>query len=260
MSAVTTLPSVHYLGHATVTVDLGGVRVLTDPVLFSRTLFLDRIGDSIRPSDVGRPDVVVVSHLHHDHCDVRSLRVLGPDVPIIVPRGTGTFAAKFGAAEVYELAVGDTFVHGALTVTAVPAVHDGFRVPFGPHAVALGYLLEAGEASVYFAGDTDIYDGMADLRADLDVALLPVWGWGPNLGPGHLTPVAAAEALELLRPRYAVPIHWGTLYPVGLRRLWPSRSDVLWTPPRDFASAAARAGYPGQVLVTSPGHPVSFAP
>jgi len=69
-------------------------------------------------------------------------------------------------------------------------------------------VLEA-SASVYFAGDTDLFAAMSKL-GPVDAALLPVAGWGPKLGPGHLDPARAAEALRLLRPKVAVPIHWGT--------------------------------------------------
>jgi len=86
-----------------------------------------------------------------------------------------------------------------------------------------------------------------------------VWGWGPNLGPGHLDPERAAQAVALLRPRYAVPIHWGTLFPLGLRRA-RRFSAVLDEPPRAFAAAAAVA-HPGcRVVVTRPGDVVEFAP
>ena len=73
--------------------------------------------------------------------------------------------------------------------------------------------------------------------APLDVALLPVWGWGPSLGAGHMDPArAAAEAAALLRPRLAIPIHWGTLYPVALHRVRPI---PLTDPPHLFARFAA---------------------
>jgi L-ascorbate metabolism protein UlaG (beta-lactamase superfamily) len=72
----------------------------------------------------------------------------------------------------------------------------------------VGFVVR-GSRSVYFAGDTDIFPGMDDLRP-IDVALLPVAGWGPTLPPGHLNPRSAAESLLLLRPELAVPIHWGT--------------------------------------------------
>ncbi len=146
---------------------------------------------------------------------------------------------------------------GELTVRAVSAVHDGKREPLGPRAAAIGYVLEAGEACVYFAGDTDLYPGMADLADQVDVALLPVWGWGPNLGPGHLDPQRAAQAAGVVGARFAVPVHWGTLYPYGMRRALPSR---LYDPPRAFASAVTRLELPVQVLHTPPGMRVTFTP
>ena len=72
---------------------------------------------------------------------------------------------------------------------------------------------------------------MAEL-APLDVALLPVWGWGPTLGPGHMDPADAAEALGLLRPRIAVPIHWGTIHPLGCRPAAPALADRPAAPVR----------------------------
>src|SRR5262249_42087815 len=88
----------------------------------------------------------------------------------------------------------------------------------GPRPV--GYVVE-GSRTVYFAGDTDLFDGMDGLADGLDVALLPVGGWGPRLPAGHLDPDGAARALLLLRPRIAVPIHWGTLRPFYRTRPYP---------------------------------------
>ena len=76
---------------------------------------------------------------------------------------------------------------------------------------------------------------MADLSPGLDVALLPIWGWGPKLGPGHLDPRRAAEALVLLQPRIAVPIHWGTYHPI---RLWGGRRFIT-RPVESFRRHAA---------------------
>ena len=76
-------------------------------------------------------------------------------------------------------------------------------------------MIEGDGRRVYFAGDTDIFDGMADL-APVDVALLPIWGWGPTMGPGHMDPARAAQAAALLQARLAIPIHWGTYYPIHL--------------------------------------------
>jgi len=107
----------------------------------------------------------------------------------------------------------------------------------------------AGGSRIYFAGDTDLYPEMAAF-APLDLALLPVWGWGPSLGAGHMDPEAAARALALLRPRVAVPIHWGTLFPLGLGRAY---GDRLTEPPREFARHAARLAPGVRVEILEPG-------
>ena len=251
------LPALTFLGHSSVLLDIGGRRVLTDPILRQRVTFLARLAVPLPPSLYADVDLVLISHLHHDHCDLPSLRILGMDVPILAPAGSGEWLRSKGFLDVHELVVGETYVDGALSVRAVTAVHDGKREPRGPHAAAIGFVLEAGPACIYFAGDTDIYPAMADLADEVDVALLPVWGWGPNLGPGHLDPARAAKAAGIIGPRFAVPVHWGTLYPYGLRRALPSR---LYDPPHAFAAAVAHLDLPVTVLHTPPGERVSFTP
>ncbi len=91
---------------------------------------------------------------------------------------------------------------------------------------------------------------MAELGTSLDTALLPVWGWGPSLGPGHLDPERAAEALRLLRPRLAVPIHWGTFHPIGMGN---GRSTFLHEPPLHFARHAALVAPDVRVEIVQPG-------
>jgi len=239
-----------FLGHSTVLIELAGVRILTDPVLFDRLALLRRVVSPVDPGLYARIDVVVVSHLHLDHFDLPSLRLLGPAVRLVVPRGAGRIVRQAGLAEVDELAAGEAIAIGPLRITATTAVHGGWRPPFGPRAAAVGYLLEAAGRRIYFAGDTNLFAGMADLGPGLDVALLPVWGWGPNLGPGHLDPRRAAQAVGLLRPRCAVPIHWGTLWPFGLGRVRPGR---LTEPPIEFAARVARTHPSTTVLITPPG-------
>jgi L-ascorbate metabolism protein UlaG (beta-lactamase superfamily) len=206
-----------WLGHSTVLLELGGARLLTDPLLRGRILHLRRAAPLVdEPLD--RLDAVLVSHLHYDHLDPPSLRRLDSGVTAIVPKGAGKVARGSGLAHVREVTAGEVVQVGAVTVRAVRAEHDSSRV-FGARSEALGYLIEGAGRRVYFPGDTDLYPDMADLAPGLDVALLPIWGWGPSLGPGHLDPRRAAEALALLRPRLVVPIHWGTYYPVQATRL-----------------------------------------
>jgi len=239
---------VTFIGHATVLIEQCGVRVLTDPVL------RNRIGPLIRTSPLpdltlGRLDAVLISHLHRDHFDVPTLRGLGRGIRLIVPPGAGHFAHRLGFRTVSELRPGDTEEVGGLTVSAVPAHHDGHRSPLGARAECVGYLTQ-GSARVYFAGDTALYQEMVDLAPGLDIALLPVWGWGPTLGDGHLGPHEAARALRLLRPRMAIPIHWGTLRPLGMRRLMGSH---LSDPPGEFARLAALLTPDVEVRILAPG-------
>jgi L-ascorbate metabolism protein UlaG (beta-lactamase superfamily) len=198
-----------WLGHSTVLVELDGVRVLTDPVLRRRVGHLRR-ADEVAASSLGDLDLVLVSHVHWDHLDLRSLDRLGRDVAVAVPKGAGGLLARRSFVRVVELVEGSAVAVGGVKVRATHAEHRADRGPLGVKAPSLGYILD-GSQSIYFAGDTDLFPGMADLAADLDVALLPVAGWGPRLPPGHLSPERAADALRLLHPRLAVPIHWGTL-------------------------------------------------
>jgi L-ascorbate metabolism protein UlaG (beta-lactamase superfamily) len=240
-----------WIGHATVALEIGGARLLTDPLLRDRVAHLRRHGPTPDPAALTDLDAVLVSHLHRDHLDIPSLRRLGRAVALYVPRGAGAFLGRRGFTRVRELAVGEEAAVGGARVRAVAATHDGRRSPGrrGAVAEAIGFEVR-GASSVYFAGDTDVFDGMAELAGRIDVALLPVWGWGPTLGTGHMDPAAAARAAALVRPRTAVPIHWGTLFPRGLARLRPA---PLVEPPRAFARLVAEQAPGVTVRVLRPG-------
>lgn len=246
--ADTTADRIVFLGHATVLVELEGVRLLFDPFLRGRVLHLRRQVPPVDESVFAGPGAVLISHLHHDHLDLPSLRRLGRDTPLIVPSGAGLWLASRGFANVSEMDVGDVTKVGELEIAAVVAHHNGGRLG-GPQAKALGYLV-AGRHVVYFAGDTEMFAGMGSFSPTPDVALLPVAGWGPKLGPGHMDPLQAAQALELLQPRLAIPIHWGTLLPIGLARNYRAR---LEDPPRLFAEHAARLAPGVEVRILTPG-------
>jgi L-ascorbate metabolism protein UlaG (beta-lactamase superfamily) len=233
---------------------------------------------------------VLISHLHHDHLDLASLRLLGEATHVVVPAGAGAWLRRKGFGAVTELRVGEvmqvvkvtevgvgevaqvgtatesgasevTHVEtatesgagevtkaGMLAVTAVRAHHDGRRLG-GPRAEALGYLVSGGY-TVYFAGDTELFAEMSNLPRPLDAALLPVAGWGPTLGAGHMGPFDAARAAGLIEPRIAIPVHWGTLSPIGLGRHDRERLD---DPPRLFAEHVASIAPRVEVRILAPG-------
>jgi L-ascorbate metabolism protein UlaG (beta-lactamase superfamily) len=237
-----------WIGHATVLAVLGDVRVLTDPVLTGRVAHLRRHGDVAPDASVGA-EAVLISHVHMDHLHIPSLRLLG-DTPLVVPEGAGRWLRRHGFADVAETRVGDRAIFGSVTVETVPAIHPAGR---GPHsrmsAAAVGYVLTSSRRSVYFAGDTDLFDGMGDLPP-VDVALLPIGGWGPTLGPGHLDPAQAARATDLIRPELVVPIHWGTY-----SRITPRRRPPTWLdrPAEQFAAALAEIGQADRLRLLGPG-------
>jgi L-ascorbate metabolism protein UlaG (beta-lactamase superfamily) len=246
---------VTYVGHATVLLELDGVRFITDPVLRSRVGPLHRHGASPDRALTENIDAVLISHLHHDHADLPSLRRLKQGPRMFVPPGAGRFMEDQGFTAVSELAPGESNSIGDIRISAVEASHPGGRRLFSRASEAIGFELAA-RRRIYFAGDTDLFDGMERLGDQLDLALLPVWGWGPRLGPGHLDPERAARAAALLSPKVAVPIHWGTLFPVGLAHLAPDR---LNSPPRDFARWAATLAPQVEVRVLLPGEATSLS-
>jgi L-ascorbate metabolism protein UlaG (beta-lactamase superfamily) len=244
-----------FIGHSTVLVDLDGVRIATDPVTRSRVGPLRRVEAVPAHGHLDGIDLVLLSHLHWDHLDVPSLRKLNRQVPLVVSKGAGTWLRKAGFADVREVSVGDVFEAGGLRIRAVPAVHSGYRPPLGPTAPALGFVIE-GSQTVYFAGDTELFAGMAELGGPVDVALLPVWGWGPTLGRGrHMDPLRAAQSLQLIQPRAAVPIHWGTYWPHAMGRVLPER---LVQPPVQFADYATELTPDVQILPTDVGDAVAW--
>lgn len=232
---------VTWWGHATATVRDSGITVLTDPLLVRRVAHLRRRRGALPPPQAARADLVLVSHLHADHLHLGSLAMLAPGTRVLVPRGAPRAVPGLRRLapplELVEVGPGDEVAAGPLTVRAVPAAHDGRRLPLGRHtAPALGFVV-TGEERTYFAGDTGLFDGMADEVGAVDTALLPVGGWGPFLGEGHLDAGRATEALARLRPRSAVPVHFGTYWPVGMDAVRPHE---FHSPGAEFKRLAAR--------------------
>lgn len=226
-------------GHATCTIEDSGVRLLTDPLFARRLAHLRRRRGAVPPPEAAVADVVLVSHLHADHLHLPSLARVAPGTRLIVPAGAARSVPGLRrlGPHITEVRAGDTVQIGGLRVRAVPARHDGRRLPVGPlRSPALGYVVE-GEARTYFAGDTGLFDDMAEAVGAVDVALLPVGGWGPHLGQGHLDAGRAAEALASLGALSAVPVHYGTYWPIGMDGVRPHEFHA---PGEEFVRQAAR--------------------
>lgn len=234
-----------WLGHATVLIEAAGARLLTDPVLRGRIAHLRRHAPVPTPPEP--VDGVLISHVHHDHLDVPSLpSILRGDTSIVGPHGTAALIRGAATGPMRELRAGEIAAVAGAEVEAVQAFHPTRRWPHRTDFDALGYLVEG----VWFAGDTDLDPAMEALRGRVDVALLPIWGWGPSIGPGHLDPGSAARAAALVAPAIVIPIHYGTFLPIGMR--W-RHGAALSAPAHAFAAQVARVAPSVRVATLAPG-------
>jgi L-ascorbate metabolism protein UlaG (beta-lactamase superfamily) len=248
---------VTWLGHSTVVVDLDGARVLTDPLLRLHAGVLRRRTRQPLAGAWRRPDAVLLSHLHHDHAEIGSLRMLH-GVPLMSDPANVAWLRRRGLEPALPLGDGWTPLGHDVEVRQVPAVHGHRPMPHRPNA-AHGHLVRGPSGTVWIAGDTELYPGMEALPelagGAIDLALVPVWGWGPRLSGGHLTPEQAATAVAMTRARYAVPVHWGTLHPPLHTRFGSRWLDL---PGRRFVAAVAERAPLATAVVLEPGQSWSW--
>ncbi|HSB36059.1 MAG TPA: MBL fold metallo-hydrolase [Thermoanaerobaculia bacterium] len=249
---------VTWVNHATVLIQMDGVNILTDPTWSERSYPL--IGPKRRRPpgiDFDRlppVDVVLVSHDHHDHMDLPTLRRLsashGP--AIYTGLGNGAFLAVNGIPGAHDLDWWQSVsIAPGLVVTAVPARHTSGRGPF-PDYLRLwcGFVVSGASGSAYFAGDTGQGNHFVAIGArfpDLRVALLPIGGYQPPwyMADRHLGPQTALRAFSDLGAGTMVPIHYGT---------FPQSDDAEAEPLETLRRALAASPEPKpRVEVVSPG-------
>jgi L-ascorbate metabolism protein UlaG (beta-lactamase superfamily) len=256
--------TITYVGHGTVLIEMDGVRILTDPALKRWTGALRRYGPLPEPGTHHHLDAVLISHLHLDHLDTPSLKMLPKSAVVIGPPLVGRTVHKVGFKTIIETRR-DTILHvGDVDVMAVHAKHTKRRWVLTPATEPLGFIVQ-GSTTVYFAGDTALFDGMDDLHDRIDVALLPIETWGVRPPEGrHMSPRSAASALAMLRPRVAVPIHWGTLYLPGSAYAGKEATYAWFRKirrrPEAFATMAAEAAPDVEVRLLDPGESLSITP
>jgi L-ascorbate metabolism protein UlaG (beta-lactamase superfamily) len=242
-----------WLGHSTVVIDVDGTRVLTDPLLSRHAGPLRRRHPRPAVEAFADPDAVLISHLHHDHCELTSLRML-PEVPVLTSDGNARWlrrrriAGGTGMGEGW-VPIGDGGVEARLT----RADHRHRPMPHRPND-AHGHLVRAPSATLWAVGDTSLFDDMRTLAEPLgrplDVALVPISGWGSRLSEGHLDGPQAAEACARTGARWALPVHWGTFH---VPFLGDRPSGWMDRPRHEFEEALARLAPQCRVVDLLPG-------
>jgi len=215
---------VTYIGHATLLIEIGSQRLLTDPN-FDETLgrFLPRVSEpGIALADLPTLGAILLTHAHADHLSFRSLDRLPRDIPLFAPPAVATWLIRLGYAHARPLPADGQITVGDVVVHAAAARHQGSRYSIDRwRSAANMYLLDSGHETCFFAGDTALTEDTHQLVSQvlhqcgraLDVALLPIghapW-WKPGFRKGHLSADDALQLFDRLQARYLVPYHWGT--------------------------------------------------
>jgi L-ascorbate metabolism protein UlaG (beta-lactamase superfamily) len=214
-----------WLGHSTVLLEIGGCRILTDPVWGPRASPSRFLGPKrFQPVPVAIKalppiDLVIVSHDHYDHLDYPTIRELAArDVPFVTSLGVGAHLEAWGVRpeRVVELDWWETHaVAGTeLAVTAAPSQHFSGRGLKDRNATLWSSMVvRSSRHSVFFSGDTGLtseYTSIRDRLGPFDLVMLEVGAFHPAWGDIHLGPTHALEALTLLGGGVFLPVHWGT--------------------------------------------------
>ena len=213
-----------WIGHATVLVNFFGIKMLTDPVLFPR-IGIRFPGFTIGPKRLTTPalefhqlpqvDVVILSHAHFDHLDLKTLRCFDGSTSAITARGTRDLLRRTRFSKVTEVAWGQsnslTTAAGEMVITAFPVKHWGARMQRDTHRGYNGYLIERNGRRIVFAGDTAMTENFTDLRRHgaIDVAIMSIGAYNPWI-QSHCTPEQAVRMANAAGARFIVPVHHQT--------------------------------------------------
>lgn len=252
------MPTVTFINHATVLIRIDGTTLLTDPV-FSKTVgfIIPRLrAPGISLNRLPDVDATLISHADYDHLNLKSLRAIRRrnTQSIVLPRGLGSYGRRLDFPEVFELDLWQKVEIRGARITCVPAQHSSSRIPWNrKRALACGYVIEAGDGTVYFAGDTGYGEHFKEIgrRFALDVVLLPIGAYKPErwFRNIHLNPATAISAFRDLGARELVPIHWGT---------FKISDEPMREPPQWLRIEAERAGLAGRIHILENGDKYSW--
>ena len=215
---------VTFIGHATFLIQTAAGNILTDPMYSQRAGPLNLLGPrrvrqaAVRFDDLPPISAVLLSHNHYDHCDRRTLGMLAKrfDPIVVTPLGNGALVRSVGIRRVEELDWWQEAKTSALPITLTPAHHFSARTPLDRNrALWGGFMLVAGSARIFFAGDTAYAPFFRDIRrrlGQIDLALLPIGAYEPRwfMRVVHMNPEEAVQAHLDLEAAESIGMHFGT--------------------------------------------------
>jgi N-acyl-phosphatidylethanolamine-hydrolysing phospholipase D len=237
-------PTVTWIGHSTLLVQMEGVTFLTDPTWSNRPSPVPVIGPSrfvepgIKIDDLPPIDFVLISHNHYDHLDLPTLRTLAKrnaDTVFFVPLGNGELLRSNNITYVQELDWGQTASYNDATIHCLPSQHWSKRSLTDDHkALWSSWAVTGEERRFYFAGDTGYFSGFEDIGKKLgpfDLAAVPIGAYEPSamMRESHMNPEEAVSAAVDLKAEIALAIHFGT---------FDLSDEPLDEPPKRFKDAA----------------------
>jgi len=210
-----------WLGHSTVLLKIDGVTLITDPVFSARagigigpvTLGLKRlVAPALTIAELPKIDVVLLSHAHMDHFDIRSLRKLeNPWTTVVTAARTGDLLRARRYRAVREVAWGERVRVGPLEIRAFQVRHWGARMRSDTYRGYNGYTIESGRHRVLFGGDTAMTPAFRELRTSrpYDLAIMPVGAYNPWIH-AHCTPEQAWQMAQDAGAEFFLPVHHQT--------------------------------------------------
>ncbi len=202
---------VENLGHSTFRVKFDCLEILTDPFLTESAGGIKRVVPPARKPQELSPDIVLVSHAHYDHLDLKTLKRLKGDFTLITPLGCKKIVKRENTIELKDFET--VSVKGA-KITKIPVIHNRGRSPLHPKTEVGGYIVEFNGIKLLFAGDTafsqKLYQLWKEKGGRIDFAFLPIGGFMPFFRKFHQTPEEALRGFKILKAETFIPIHFGT--------------------------------------------------